>query len=52
MTYRCGNCNKKFNNLGDHWRCPYCGGRIIFKTRKRGVKVVKDVRIETGHMPF
>lgn len=52
MTYKCGSCNRTFNTLGEHWRCPYCGGRIIFKTRKRGVKVVRDVRVKGAHLPF
>jgi DNA-directed RNA polymerase subunit RPC12/RpoP len=53
MSYRCGSCNKKFNDLTDHWRCPYCGSRIIYKDRPTGkVKVVRDVRVKAQHMPF
>jgi DNA-directed RNA polymerase subunit RPC12/RpoP len=49
MSYKCGSCNRTFNEFQDdkHWRCPYCGSRIIFKTRPTGrVKVVRDVRIK------
>jgi DNA-directed RNA polymerase subunit P len=40
--YRCGQCGKEVN-LGatDPVRCPYCGFKIIFKTRPGVVKKVK-----------
>lgn len=40
--YRCAQCTKKIEiERGDPVRCPYCGFKIIFKTRP---KVVKKVR--------
>jgi DNA-directed RNA polymerase subunit P len=40
--YKCGQCGKNVElNTGDPVRCPYCGFKIIFKSRPKVVKKVK-----------
>ncbi len=36
MVYKCFNCGKEVNPtyLRKKIRCPYCGGKIIFKVRE------------------
>ena len=31
--YECGMCGKILDSLKESIRCPYCGYRIIYKTR-------------------
>lgn len=51
--YKCLSCGRKFNELpGGKFRCPYCGYRIIMKCRPEVVRVVRDVKIPVGKMPF
>ncbi len=40
-TYKCLNCNKKVSQdyLRKKIRCPYCGGKILFKPRSVATKV-------------
>ncbi len=42
MRYMCPKCGNKFDQLPKEGgiRCPYCGNRIILKTRPPVVKVV------------
>jgi DNA-directed RNA polymerase subunit P len=39
--YKCFNCGKeiKYDYLRKKIRCPYCGSKILFKTRDRPTKV-------------
>jgi DNA-directed RNA polymerase subunit RPC12/RpoP len=40
--YRCGNCNKNLNlKREDPIRCPFCGHKLLFKTRPTIIKKVK-----------
>jgi len=39
--YECGRCGKVLENVADSIRCPYCGYRIIYKTRPIVAKKVK-----------
>jgi len=40
--YRCGQCGKEVElEPGAPVRCPFCGFKVIFKTRPKVVKKVK-----------
>lgn len=40
--YRCGQCDKEVElTMSDPIRCPFCGFKILFKTRQKVVKRVK-----------
>jgi len=41
VEYKCFNCNKKVvqDYLRKKIRCPYCGSKILFKTRSVETKV-------------
>jgi len=39
-VYKCERCWRKFEKL-EKPICPYCGGRIFWKTREERVKRVK-----------
>jgi DNA-directed RNA polymerase subunit P len=43
MKYRCGSCGKDISksDIKGRLRCPYCGGKMIFKKRPEVVKRVK-----------
>ncbi len=40
-SYKCFNCDKKVGEeyLRTKVRCPYCGGRMLYKERKTTTKV-------------
>ncbi len=41
VKYKCFNCNKKisYDTMGKRIRCPYCGGKMLFKERTTSTKV-------------
>lgn len=41
VQYKCFNCDKKVSEeyLRTKVRCPYCGGRMLYKERKTATKV-------------
>jgi len=41
VSYKCFNCNKRVSAeyLRKKIRCPYCGGKILFKPRTVSTKV-------------
>lgn len=41
VKYSCFNCNKKISEemMGKRVRCPYCGGKALFKSRSVSTKV-------------
>lgn len=40
MNYQCLNCKKEFQ-VKDKIQCPYCGYRIVKKTRPKAIKRVR-----------
>ena len=32
--YKCFDCNKKVALTGKRVRCPYCGSKVLFKSRE------------------
>jgi DNA-directed RNA polymerase subunit P len=43
MVYHCGKCGKLMENITERGtlRCPFCGYKILFKSRPPTVKRVK-----------
>ena len=41
IEYKCFECDKKINHdyLRKRIRCPYCGGKILYKPRNVSTKV-------------
>jgi len=41
ITYKCFDCQKKVSDtmLGRKIRCPYCGAKMLYKTRGTTTKV-------------
>jgi len=41
VTYKCFNCGKEIESdmIRKRIRCPFCGGKILFKPRNRIIKV-------------
>jgi DNA-directed RNA polymerase subunit RPC12/RpoP len=31
IMYKCGNCGKEIEEIGNFVRCPYCAWRIFYK---------------------
>ena len=44
MRYVCFNCKNEIGSeeLGKRIRCPYCGGKILFKKRQERTKHIKS----------
>ena len=40
-VYKCFSCNKEISReqMGKRVRCPYCGGKILFKPRTKSNKI-------------
>ena len=45
VVYKCFYCGReiKEEHIKRKIRCPYCGSRILFKPRRKIVKVVKAI---------
>ena len=41
VSYKCLTCNKKVSDtmMGRRVRCPYCGGKMLFKPRVLTTKI-------------
>jgi len=41
VSYKCINCGKKIKeeHIKKKVRCPYCGSKIVYKTRTKTTKV-------------
>jgi DNA-directed RNA polymerase subunit RPC12/RpoP len=37
--YNCFDCNKKITLTGKKVRCPYCGSKMLFKSRNATTKI-------------
>ena len=42
VSYKCLTCDKKvaLTMMGRKVRCPYCGGKMLYKQRAAGTKIV------------
>ncbi|MGC8567743.1 MAG: DNA-directed RNA polymerase subunit P [Candidatus Micrarchaeia archaeon] len=41
MAYTCVKCGKVINKIGNFVRCPYCGGKILVKSRPQIPREIK-----------